>query len=182
MAKRFDEMSEALIRFVRRQRIFFAASAGPETRVNVSPRDTRALRVVDARTVIWLDMVGSGSETAAHLRADGRLTLMFCAFEGPPMILRLYGRGASLVRGTPEYEALLAAHYDGQAPVNARQIVRLDADLVQTSCGYSVPLFSFDENRTVLDEWAERKGAQGIDDYIATRNETSMDGLPTGLR
>lgn len=181
MAKQFPEMNDAVMRFVERQRIFFAASAGPDTRVNVSPRDTRHLRAVDAKTIIWLDMVGSGSETAAHLRADGRLTLMFCAFEGPPMILRLYGRGTSLVRGTPDYEALLGEHFGGSAPVNARQIVRLDADLVQTSCGYSVPLFDFAENRDVLDKWAERKGADEIDAYIAEKNVTSMDGMPTGL-
>ena len=182
MAKQFAAMSDALMRFVKRQRIFFAASAAPGTRVNVSPRDTRHLRVVDETTVIWLDMVGSGSETAAHLKADGRLTLMFCAFEGPPMILRLYGRGTSLVRGTDGYETLLDAHFDGKAPVNARQIVRLDADLVQTSCGYSVPLFDFVEDRDVLDKWAERKGPDDIDTSIAENNAVSMDGLPTGLR
>ena len=182
MAKQFSAMSDALMRFAGRQRIFFAASAAPGARVNVSPRDTRHLRVVDATTVIWLDMVGSGSETAAHLFADGRLTIMFCAFEGPPMILRLYGRGTSLVRGTPGYQALLDAHYDGTAPVNARQIVRLDADLVQTSCGFSVPLFDFREDRAVLDDWAAKKGVEGIDAYIADKNATSMDGLPTGLR
>ena len=182
MAKQFERMSDALMRFVARQRIFFAASAASGTRVNVSPRDTRHLRVVDESTVVWLDMVGSGSETAAHLKADGRLTLMFCAFEGPPMILRLYGRGTSLVRGSAEYETCLAEHFGGEAPVNARQIVRLDADLVQTSCGYSVPLFDFVEDRDVLDEWAERKGLDDIDAYITEKNVASMDGLPTGLR
>ena len=182
MAKLFDRMSGALQRFVGRQRIFFAASATADSRVNVSPRDTRHLRVVDDRTVLWLDMVGSGSETAAHLKADGRLTLMFCAFDGPPMILRLYGRGTSLVRSTPDYEASLDAHFGGEAPGNARQIVRLDADLVQTSCGYSVPLFDFAGDRTVLDDWAARRSAEEIDAYIAEKNAASMDGLPTDLR
>ncbi len=181
MAKQFPEMSDALMRFLRRQKIFFAASAGPDTRVNVSPRDTRHLRVVDARTVLWLDMTGSGSETAAHLKADGRLTIMVCAFEGPPMILRLYGRGVSLPRGTAEYDEALAAHFEGRAPVGARHVVRLDADLVQTSCGYSVPLFDFVTDRTVLDEWGAKQGREGIDRYIAEKNAVSMDGLPTGL-
>ena len=181
MAKQFPTMTPAHREFLAKQRIFFTATATAASRVNISPRPTDALRVLDDRTVLYLDLTGSGSETAAHLRADGRITLMFCAFEEPPNILRLYGQGASFPRSTGEYAALLAAHFDDQEPPGARQIVRIDIDLVQTSCGYGVPLFDYVGERTTLRRWAEHKGDVGLQEYWRLKNARSIDGLPTGL-
>ena len=181
MAKQFARIEDNLKSFIERQRIFFTASAAEGTRVNISPRPTDVLRLLDANTAIYLDRTGSGNETAAHLLADGRLTIMFCAFEGPPVILRLYGKGRMIRRGSAEYRDLLAAHYNGEEPLGARQIIRLDIDLVQTSCGYGVPLFDYQAERPNLDRWAEAKSADELTAYWRQKNLTSMDGLPTGL-
>gem|GEM_PF-1273550 len=126
MAKQFESIDARLKDFIGRQHIFFTASATGQSRVNNSPRETGCLRVVDANTVVYLDRTGSGNETAAHLRADGRLTIMFCAVEGPPMILRLFGRGRAIRRHSPEYENILISHYNGSEPSGARQVILLD--------------------------------------------------------
>jgi predicted pyridoxine 5'-phosphate oxidase superfamily flavin-nucleotide-binding protein len=140
MASQFAEMRPEHRRFVARQHVFFVASAAAGGRVNLSPKDGKALRVLDANTAVYLDQTGSGNETAAHMLADGRLTFMFCAFEGPPLILRLYGRGRILPKASADYRTLLAEQFSGEAPSGARQMVQLDVELVQTSCGYNVPL------------------------------------------
>jgi predicted pyridoxine 5'-phosphate oxidase superfamily flavin-nucleotide-binding protein len=181
MGKQFPAMTPAHREFIAKQRIFFTATATASSRVNVSPRPTDALRVLDDRTVLYLDLTGSGSETAAHLRVDGRITLMFCAFEEPPNILRLYGRGTSLPRATSDYTSLLASAFDNQEPLGARQIVRIAIDLVQTSCGYGVPLFDYAGERETLRRWAEHKGDAGLEEYWRMKNARSIDGLPTGL-
>jgi hypothetical protein len=182
MAKQFPEISPALQEFILRQRMFLTASAATTGRVNVSPRGTDMLRVLGPNTVVYLDLTGSGNETAAHLRATGRLTVMFCAFEGAPMILRLYGTGRVLRRGGPDYARLLAAEYGGAEPLGARQMVRLDIDLVQTSCGFGVPLFDYAGERPTLARWAEAKESQeGLEAYRRLKNSHSIDGLPTGL-
>ncbi len=181
MGKQFPAMTPAHREFIAKQRIFFTATATASSRVNVSPRPTDALRVLDDRTVLYLDLTGSGSETAAHLRVDGRITLMFCAFEEPPNILRLYGRGTSLPRATSDYTSLLASAFDNQEPLGARQIVRIAVDLVQTSCGYGVPLFDYAGDRETLRRWAEHKGNEGLEEYWRMKNARSIDGLPTGL-
>src|SRR5271166_6925066 len=143
MGKQFPSLDASHRDFIRRQRIFFAASAAPNARVNVSPRGMDAFAVIDERTVAYLDRTGSGAETAAHLKADGQLTIMFCAFDGPPNILRLYGRGEALRRGSEAYRAILMSAFAGREPAGARQIVRLHVDRVQTSCGYGTPLFDY---------------------------------------
>jgi hypothetical protein len=181
MAKQFQRIEPAHRDFILRQQVFFTASAAAGARVNVSPRSVDALRVLGESEVAYLDRTGSGNETAAHLRADGRLTLMFCAFEGPPMILRLYGRGRTLRRGSPAYANLLALAFDGTEPPGARQIIRLDIDLVQTSCGFGVPLFDYVGERPTLTRWAEAKGEAGLEAYRREKNVHSIDGLPTGL-
>ncbi|MEC9433996.1 MAG: pyridoxamine 5'-phosphate oxidase family protein [Pseudomonadota bacterium] len=181
MAKQFPDIAPHIARYIDRQKIFFTATAAPGARVNLSPRPTDCLRVLSPSSVCYLDQTGSGNETAAHLLADGRMTIMFCAFEGPPMILRLYGTGTSLQVGTPAYDALLAEAYGGEAPLSARQIVRLDIDLVQTSCGYGVPEFDYVGERTVLLDWADTKGPEGLVAYRAEKNVRSIDGLPTGF-
>ncbi len=180
MAKRFPIIEPQHRAFIERQHLFFTASAASDGRVNVSPKGLDALRVIDERTVAYLDLTGSGNETAAHLKASDRLTIMFCAFEGAPLILRLYGRGRVLRRGSPAYEALLGEHFDPE-PLGARQMVRLEIDLVQTSCGYGVPLFDYLGERPSLPRWAAAKGEAGLDAYRREKNTISLDGRPTGL-
>lgn len=181
MGKKNNLIEPAHKEFIEHQRIFFNASACAEGHVNLSPRDVAALRVLDPRTVVYLDRTGSGNETAAHLLANGRLTLMFCAFEDPPMILRLFGRGRILPRGGSEYTTLLASNFDGKEPPGARQMVRLDVDLVQTSCGMNVPLFDYVKDRNQLTRWAAAKGEVGLEDYRRRKNASSLDGFPTGM-
>lgn len=184
MAKQFSKLDEGLVNFIEAQHIFFVASAAPGARVNVSPRSTECLRVLDATSVCYLDRTGSGNETAAHLKADGRMTLMLCAVAGPPRILRLYGRGQTHWRGSDEYARLLQTNYGGEEPLNARQIVVLDIDLVQTSCGFGVPLFAFEGERESMDRWAAKKledGPEQLEAYQRENNQVSIDGLPTGM-
>lgn len=181
MAKHFKRIEPVHREFIERQRIFFNASATAEGRVNVSPRDVASLRVLDANSVVYLDQTGSGNETAAHLRVDGRLTLMFCAFEGAPLVLRLYGRGQILRRGSSEYAAMLASEFGDVETPGARQMVLLKVKSVQTSCGYGVPLFDYVGERTTLTRWAEAKGESGLEEYWRQKNMRSIDGLPTGL-
>jgi hypothetical protein len=181
MGKQFERIEPGHREFIERQRIFFNASATAEGRANVSPRDLASLRVLDANSVVYLDQTGSGNETAAHLRVDGRLTLMFCAFEGAPMVLRLYGRGQILRRDSPEYAAMLTSEFANVETPGARQMVLLRVESVQTSCGYGVPLFEYVGERTTLTRWAEAKGEKGLEEYWHLKNERSIDGLPTGL-
>lgn len=181
MAKQFDRIEPNHRAFIERQRVFFTGSAAADGRVNVSPKGMDTLRVLDERTVAWLDLTGSGNETSAHLRATGRLTLMFCAFEGPPMILRLYGRGRVLPRGGEDYARLLASEFGGKELPGARQMIALDIDMVQTSCGYAVPFMDFKAERPGLVNWAETKGEDGLRVYRAEKNLSSLDGFPTGL-
>ena len=181
MAKMFERVEPAHTAFIQQQHIFFTATAAATGRVNISPRGADAFRVLDPNTVAYLDQTGSGNETAAHLRACGRLTIMFCGFANVPMILRLYGQGRSLWRGSSEYAALLEAAYNGQEPPGARQIIRLDVEMVQTSCGYGVPLFDYKEDRPTLLRWAEGKGEDGVAAYWREKNLRSIDGFETGV-
>lgn len=181
LAKQFQSLDASHIAFIQRQRVFFNASAAAIGRVNVSPRDAKSLRILDANTAFYLDLTGSGNETAAHVRANGRLTLMFCSFEGPPMILRLYGQASVVRRGQLEYRSLLDAHFEGYETPGARQIVFLAIDLVQTSCGFNVPLYDYAGERDTLLRWAEARGPEGLEHYWHEKNERSIDGFATGL-
>ncbi|MEA3536484.1 pyridoxamine 5'-phosphate oxidase family protein [Rhizobium sp. CC-YZS058] len=181
MAKQFPRLEAQHHSFIAKQHIFFTASAAATGHVNVSPRSTDMLRVVSDTAVLYLDRTGSSNETAAHMKADGRLTIMFCAVDGPPLIMRLYGRGRVIHRDSAEFAERLASLFDGQAPLGARQMVHLDFDLVQTSCGYGVPLFDYREERPQMDAWARAKGEDGIEAYWREKNQKSLDGLPTGL-
>lgn len=181
MGKHFACIDPAHRTFIEEQHIFFAASAAPTGRVNLSPRDRASLRILGTNRVAWLDVTGSGNETAAHLRLDGRLTLMFCAFEGAPMVLRLYGRGRVLARRSVEYEELLKAAFGGAERPGARQMIVLDVESVATSCGYGVPRFDYVEQRDTLTRWAEAKGENGLREYWRMKNAVSIDGFPTGM-
>lgn len=182
MAKQYSGLNSSLRDFIERQQIFFVASSTQTSRVNVSPRETASLRILDDNSAIYLDRTGSGNETAAHMLADGRLTFMFCAFNGPPRILRLYGVGKSIGWETLEFKRLISEHYGGAAPLGTRQIMWLDFDLVQTSCGNGVPLFEYKGERTAIENWHQNKGPDGIQAYWKEKNLSSIDGLPTGLQ
>jgi Pyridoxamine 5'-phosphate oxidase len=178
MAKQFDHITDEHKVFMLRQKMFFTGSAAAEGRVNVSPKGLDAFRVLGANQVAYLDLTGSGSETSAHIKASKRLTIMFCAFEGAPLILRLYGQGRVLRRNTDAYAQMLP-HFDDMA--GARQIVRLDVDLVQTSCGFGVPRYKYEADRPTLTRWAEQKGEAGLDAYRREANIRSIDGFSTGM-
>lgn len=178
MGKFYDEITPTLQEFIAEQQMFFTASATSSGRVNLSPKGMDTFRCLDAHTVAYLDLTGSGNETAAHLRADGRMTIMFCAFAGKPLILRLYGQG-ELVRLDSERGCELHSLFPSLP--GERQIVVLHVTSVQTSCGFGVPLYEFKEPRPLLVDWAEQKGAEGMKAYRRLKNRVSIDGLPTGL-
>lgn len=181
MAEEFRHIEAAHRDFILRQHIFFVASAAPTGHVNLSPKDRASLRIIGPERVVYLDLTGSGNETAAHLLADGRLTLMFCAFEGTPLILRLYGHGHSLQRSSADYAQMLGTHFSGFEPPGARQMIILDISGVKTSCGYGVPHFDFAGDRKGLTNWAEAKGEAGLKAFRRTHNYFSIDGFATGL-
>ncbi|NKB52262.1 MAG: pyridoxamine 5'-phosphate oxidase family protein [Rhizobiaceae bacterium] len=181
MAQQFQCLEQKHQDFILRQQMFFTSTAADGSRINISPREIGALRVLDQSTVIYLDRTGSGNETAAHILADGRMTIMLRAFAGPPQIMRLYGTGDAVNWSTSEFTDLVATHFNGEAPLGARQIMRLSIDLVQTSCGFGVPLFAYEGERASLENWANNKGSDGIQGHWESENLQSMDGLPTGL-
>jgi hypothetical protein len=179
MAKFFDKIDKRIRAFVVEQKMFFTASAPVEGgRINLSPKGIDTFRFLDENTVCYLDLTGSGNETAAHVAENGRLTIMFCSFAGKPLILRLYGRG-EVVRPLSEKWNDLAVRFD-KFP-GERQIIVLHVESLQTSCGFGVPLYEFVGDRNELIEWAERKGEDGIDSYWREKNQTSIDGLPTKI-
>lgn len=173
----YDEIDDALAGFLMAQHVFFVATAplAADGHVNLSPKGLDDFRVLGPRQVAYLDRTGSGVETIAHLRENGRIVLMFCAFEGPPRIVRLHGRGEAVRPGDPRYDAL-AANFEARE--GARSIVVADVRRVSDSCGYGVPKMDFVENRRQLDSWARKKGDDGVAAYQAERNAFSLDGLP----
>jgi hypothetical protein len=180
MGKVYPAIDDRIEAFLRAQRLFFVATA-PLSRtghVNVSPKGLDSFAILDRETVAYLDLGGSGIETIAHLRENGRIVLMFCAFEGPPKIVRLHGRGEVVEVGEPGFEAL-AAHFPKYA--HARAVIRVRCTRISDSCGYGVPLFEFAGQRSQLLEWSDRKGEAGIRQYREEHNRRSLDGLP-GLR
>jgi hypothetical protein len=180
VGKVFDEIDDRNAEFIRNQRMFFVASAplAADGFVNLSPKGLESFAILDPTTVAYLDLTGSGIETLAHMRENGRITFLFCAFDGPPRLLRLYGRGEAIEPGDSEWRDL-ARHFP-EYP-NARSIIRVRVDRIADSCGYGVPLYTFDTERSQLQEWAERKGDAGISEYKVDNNAKSLDGLP-GLR
>ena len=169
----------ALADWLHRQRVFFVATAplAAEGHVNLSPKGLDSLRILGPRDVAWVDLTGSGIETVAHLRENGRIVLLFCAFEGPPKIVRLHGRGRVLEPSDPGFAELRAAF--PELP-GVRSLVRVALTRVSDSCGFGVPRMAFEGERTQLRDWAERKGPRGLREYRAQHNR-SVDGLP-GLR
>ena len=180
MAKLYEQITDDLADFIRAQPMFFVASAplSANGHVNLSPKGLDCFRVFAPNQVAYLDGTGSGNETSAHLEENGRITLMFCAFSGPPNILRLYGHGRVVLPQSPEWATLIPQF----VPVlGARQIILADIDRVQTSCGFGVPLMDLVGPRTQMNDWAKVKGPAGVDEYQKQNNQISMDGLPTTL-
>lgn len=178
MAKFYEQLDANLTKFIGNQKMFFTASAPNDGRVNLSPKGIDTFRCLDEKTVAYLDLTGSGNETAAHLAENGRLTIMFCSFTEKPLILRLYGQGEIIRPSHSEWNEL---HKNFPVFAGERQIVVLHLDSLQTSCGFGVPVYDLKEERTTLTDWAERKGENGIAEYWSEKNQKSIDGLPTGI-
>jgi hypothetical protein len=177
----YTEIDSRLREFIEAQRMFFVATApaGPGGHVNVSPKGIECLRVLGPKTVAYADYPGSGVETIAHLRENGRITIMLCAYAGPPRIVRIYGHGEAIEPQEPGFEELRFRL--GEEPMPTRSIIRVEVERIADSCGYAVPLYEFREQRTQLTRWAEKKGSEGIREYERAKNARSIDGL-TGLK
>jgi hypothetical protein len=180
MAQFYPALNPDLREFIAKQQMFFTASAPLDGagRVNLSPKGMDTFRILSDSEVAYLDLTGSGNETAAHLRENGRVTLMFCAFAGKPWVVRLYGKGEAIRPRDAGWRELIT--YFHQLP-GQRQIIRVRVESVQTSCGFAVPLYAFEGQRDTLTKWAKKKGGDGIREYWAKKNTKSIDGLPTGL-
>ncbi|UWQ80493.1 pyridoxamine 5'-phosphate oxidase family protein [Leisingera sp. S132] len=178
MSKQFPQIEDAHRKFIEEQHMFFTGSAGPEGRVNISPKGMDSLRVLGPDRIVWMNLTGSGNETAGHLLEVNRMTLMWCSFTTRPMILRTYGTARVLHAGDngwAELAALFPAHR------SARQIFDVSVDLVQTSCGYAVPFMEYQSDRDTMQKWVDGKSDDQIRAYWAEKNQSTIDGKPTGV-
>lgn len=178
MSKFYSKLTTELQEFIAQQKIFFTATAPRVGRINLSPKGIDTFRYIDNTTVAYLDLTGSGNETAAHLHENGRITIMFCSFTKKPLILRLYGQGTVIDLKSERASKLRPLFSDFPG---ARQIILLNIESAQTSCGYGVPIYEFQEERQTLITWAKNKGEMGIQKYQKQNNLESIDGLPTKL-
>ncbi len=178
MGKRYFEIPDKLKQFIENQKVFFVGTATADSRINISPKGMDSLRVLDANRLVWLNATGSGNETSAHIQENPRMTIMFVALEGNPMILRIYGNAKVIHRNDPEWQDKITLF--GSLP-GARQIFDLAVDLVQTSCGMGVPFYDYAGEREQLKEWANKKGEEGIKEYWKKKNQESIDGKPTRI-
>ncbi|CAL2105754.1 Pyridoxamine 5'-phosphate oxidase [Tenacibaculum sp. 190524A02b] len=176
MAKFYDNIPQRVQKFIKEQKMFFVATAASEGRINLSPKGMDTFKILDENKVTWLSVTGSGNETSAHLLANNRITIMFCAFEGAPNIVRLYGEAEEVL---PTSEVW--SNYIDLFPTlpGTRQIFVVTIESVQTSCGMSIPFYEYKGERNQLNEWAEKKGEDGIKTYWEERNQHSIDGLKT---
>ena len=181
MGKFFDALLPQHHQFIAKQKMFFVASAplDPGGHVNVSPKGLDSFRVLSDTKVAYLDITGSGNETSAHMLENGRITIMFCAFDGPPLILRLYGHGGTILPSDAGWDELIILFDD--VPLSTRQIITVDVYQVQTSCGFSVPYYEYTGERDQSVKWADNKGEEGLKQYREEKNRVSMDGLPTAM-
>jgi hypothetical protein len=178
MGQKFNELSDKHIQFMEDQKIFFVGTATADSRVNVSPKGMDTLRVLSTTHIVWLNVTGSGNETSAHVQLDPRMTIMYCSFDGPPVILRLYGTAKVIHKGDPEWKSLIVLFPERPG---ARQIFDVTINLVQTSCGMGVPYMSYLGDRELLTEWAVKKGEEGLQRYWVEKNQKSIDGIPTHI-
>jgi hypothetical protein len=180
MGKFFNTIEDKHRTFIEKQKMFFVSSAPltADSHINLSPKGLDSFRVLSENQVAYMDIIGSGNETSAHLLENGRITFMFCAFDGPPLILRLYGKGYTVLPGDAEW-GNMAQHFE-ILPFT-RQIIVADINKVQTSCGFSVPYYEHTGERDQAYKWAENKGPEGLEKYKQEKNRVSMDGLPTAM-
>jgi hypothetical protein len=180
MGKVFETITDDLQAFIAQQHLFFVSTAplGEEGHINLSPKGMDSFRVLSDHEVAYVDLTGSGNETSAHIQENGRITFMFCAFEGAPKVLRLYGHGRVVLPTDTEWESL-SSHFTLYP--GTRQIIAAEISRVSTACGYAVPLYEFKEQRDTLVKWAEHKGHEGLDAYRQQKNLCSIDELPTPL-
>ncbi|MGG8496000.1 pyridoxamine 5'-phosphate oxidase family protein [Tenacibaculum sp. TC6] len=178
MAKFYTNITQRIQEFIANQKMFFVATAPKEGRINLSPKGMDSFRILNEHTVAWLSVTGSGNETSAHLLENNRITVMFCAFEGAPNIVRIYGSATEIQENDTEWE-----NYSKLFPElpGARQIFIITVETVQTSCGMSIPFYEYKGERNQLNEWAESKGEAGIKTYWEEKNQVSIDGLKTKL-
>jgi hypothetical protein len=178
MSEIFKELSPEHIEFINRQHVFFVGTAGADGFINVSPKGMDSFRVINETQVMWLNLTGSGNETAAHVRENKRMTVMFCSFEKQPLILRLYANATAIHprdTGWSEHIHLFPAY------TGARQLFALDITLVQTSCGYAVPYYELKGERPTLTKWADNRGRKGVEEYWAENNVQSLNDKETGI-
>jgi hypothetical protein len=177
MGKIFEQIDAALAEFIQAQHVFFVATAplSGDGHVNLSPKGLDTLRLLDPRTLAYLDYVGSGAETIAHLRENGRIVLMVCAFQGPPRIVRLHGRGLVFEPQDPDFLRLRGLF---PAQPAGRAIIQIAIQRISDSCGFGVPLYAFEKDRSQLADWLEWKGEEGLAEYQKDKNGASIDGLP----
>ena len=178
MAKQFTALEPEHKEFIESQQIYFVGSAGAEGFVNVSPKGMDSLRILGPQQLIWLNLTGSGNETAAHVLENGRMTVMFCSFDKQPLILRVYGKAEVIYPNHEKWDEL-NKHFPDYT--GARQIFDLTIELVQTSCGFAVPFYEFKGERDTLKKWADNRGKEGVKNYWAENNTLSMDGKTTGI-
>jgi hypothetical protein len=180
MGKIHGSLKAADKQFIEKQHIFFVSTAplSADGRINLSPKGLDCFRILSENKVAYLDLISSGNETSAHTLENGRITIMFCSFVASPTILRLYGKGFTVLPGSEEWK-IYAPHF--RIYSSTRQIIVAAIDLVQTSCGFGVPLFDYAGERTIHFDWAEAKGKDGLATYVQEKNLKSLDGLPTSL-
>ncbi len=178
MGKTYDHIPERQQNFIIKQKLFFVGTAATDSKINISPKGMDSFRIVNSKRVIWLNLTGSGNETAAHLLENDRITVMFCSFEGAPLILRIYGSAKAYHPKDSLYQDSIDLF---PKIAGARQLIDIEVEMVQTSCGMGVPFFDFKEERNQLKQWAEEKGQRKIEEYWVERNTTSLDGKPTGI-
>ena len=178
MATKYEVLQSQQIEFIEKQHLFFVGSAGKEGFVNVSPKGMDSLRVLSPRRIIWLNLTGSGNETAAHVLENSRMTIMLCSFDQQPLILRIYGEAEVVYPNHKNWSDLIERFPNH---TGARQIFDLSINLVQTSCGFAVPFYEFKSERDTLINWAEKKGPSGIKKYWLEKNQLSLNGKKTGV-
>ena len=178
MGKFYPTLNQKLQDFTRRQKIFFVSTAPEKGRINISPKGYEAFRILNEGEVVFLNMVGSGNETAGHLLENKRITIMFCSFETEPMILKIYGQGRAIHPGEEGFAELIQLF---PSLPGTRQLIHIQIESVQTSCGDGVPFFDFVGERSRLIEWAEEKGPEKVKDYQDKNNRLTIDGKTTGL-
>ena len=181
--KLHDSITDDFKTWIAKQHVFFVGTAplSGDGHINLSPKGYDALRIIDDHTVCYMDMSGSGNETSAHVAEDGngRITFMFCGFEGGPRILRLYGRGEVLLPGHPLWDQYLSKYYQDEALPGTRQIIVNHVDRIQTSCGYGVPFMKYQEDRSTLCNFFAKKGVEGSTEYMRAQERKSIDDLAT---